>query len=185
MNMPCHTDIELWSAFKKGDDKAFTFIYSQNFDKLFFYGLKFTFNHVLVEDTIQELFSELLKKRKHLGDTDNILFYLLLSFKRKLFRKIQREQLFDYDQSMENIGFEVVWSVEQEIIQGEISAQKLNALRDAMEKLSPRQKEAIYLRFNRELAYREVGKIMGISIEACRNLISKAIAGLRSILLEE
>ncbi|NLO72095.1 MAG: sigma-70 family RNA polymerase sigma factor, partial [Porphyromonadaceae bacterium] len=41
------------------------------------------------------------------------------------------------------------------------------------------------LRFNRELAYREVGKIMGISIEACRNLISKAIAGLRSILLEE
>ncbi|SRR5690554_5763567 len=179
MNMPFHTDIELWASFKKGDDKAFELIYCHNFDKLYFYGLKFTSNHVWVEDAIQELFSELLNKRKHLGDTDNILFYLLASFKRKLLRKIQGEQRFDYDESMENIGFDVVWSVEQEIILREISEQKSKMLLQALNELTPRQKEAIYLRFTRELDYKEVAALMDISVEACRNLISRAISILR------
>ena len=73
----------------------------------------------------------------------------------------------------------MVWSVEQEIIQREISQQKSKMLLLALNELTPRQKEAIYLRFTRELDYKEVAALMDISVEACRNLISKAISILR------
>jgi RNA polymerase sigma factor (sigma-70 family) len=73
----------------------------------------------------------------------------------------------------------VVWSVEQEIILREISEQKSKILLLALNELTPRQKEAIYLRFTRELDYKEVAGLMDISVEACRNLISRAISILR------
>ena len=73
----------------------------------------------------------------------------------------------------------MVWSVEQEIILREISEQKSKMLLLALNELTPRQKEAIYLRFTKELDYTPIAGIMDISVEACRNLISKAISILR------
>ena len=73
----------------------------------------------------------------------------------------------------------MVWSVEQEIIQREISEQKSKILLLALDELTLRQKEAIYLRFTSELDYKEVSGLMDISVEACRNLISRAISILR------
>ena len=49
----------------------------------------------------------------------------------------------------------------------------------ALNELTPRQKEAIYLRFTKELDYNATADIMDISVEACRNLISKAISTLK------
>jgi DNA-directed RNA polymerase specialized sigma24 family protein len=49
----------------------------------------------------------------------------------------------------------VVWSVEQKIILREISEQKSKILLLALNELTPRQKEAIYLRFTSELDYKE------------------------------
>ncbi len=57
MNLPGLTDTEIWSLLKKGDSRAFSYIYSENTEKLYRYGLKFTPKIMLVEDTIQELFA--------------------------------------------------------------------------------------------------------------------------------
>lgn len=173
------TDLQIWSSFKKGDDKAIAYIYSKNSEKLYLYGLKFTPDHVLVEDAIQDLFSDLIKNRKRLGDTDNILFYLLKSYKWKLLRKIQTEKRYELSGKIEKYHFDVTWSVEHDIIFEEISEQKSKMLLRALNKLTPRQKEAIYLRFTKKLDYNAIAGIMDISVEACRNLISKAISTLK------
>ncbi len=175
MDLPGMTDKEIWIRFTKGDDHAFSWIYSEYSQKLYHYGLKFTRSHFLVEDVLQDLFAELLKNRKRLGTTDNILYYLLKSFKRKLLRKIQSEQRFEFNEGAEDHYFEVRWSVEHDMILEEISAEKMEMLVRALNELSSRQKEAIYLRFSKELDYPSVAGIMNISVEACRNLISKAI----------
>ena len=73
----------------------------------------------------------------------------------------------------------MVWSVEHDIILEEVSKQKSKMLLRALNKLTPRQKEAIYLRFTKELDYTAIAGIMDISVEACRNLISRAISILR------
>ncbi|MDP2114911.1 MAG: sigma-70 family RNA polymerase sigma factor [Bacteroidota bacterium] len=185
MNLTGLTDAEIWISFKTGEKWAMAYVYSENAETLFRYGLKFTRDSALVEDVLQDLFTDLIKNRKSLGDTDNILFYLLKSFKRKMLRKIQTEKRYDRKEEIEGYHFEVTWSVEHDFILNEFSEQKVKMLSEALQKLTPRQKEAIYLRFTKELDYKEVAGLMDISVEACRNLIAKAISILKKCILEK
>lgn len=174
------TDREIWLSFKEGDDRAVSYIYSEYFPILYRYGMKFRVDASLVEDTIQDLFADLIKNRETLGDTDNILFYLLKSFRRKLLRKMNKENRYDLTGEMtDDYPFEVVWSVEHELIIEEESDHRSSLLLKALEELTPRQKEAVYLRFTKELDYRVISEIMNISVESCRNLISKAISNMK------
>jgi len=79
----------------------------------------------------------------------------------------------------EEYQFEVVWSIEHDLIIEEEANQKKTSLLKALDKLTPRQKEVIYLRFTKELDYCSIAEIMNISIESCRNLISKAIFNIK------
>jgi RNA polymerase sigma factor (sigma-70 family) len=179
------TDNEIWSLFKKGDDLALSKIYTENLEKLYLYGLKISSNYLLIEDAIQDLFSVLIKNREKLGPTDNILFYLLKSFRRELKRKIKRENRKLQNVNKEEQHFNVTFSIEHEIINDEIIRQRNELLSLALKELTPRQKEAVYLRFSRELDYREIAEIMEISKEACRNLISSAIKILKNIIRDK
>ncbi len=185
MNSTGLTETEIWASFKKGEEWAISFIYAEHAEKLYRYGLKFTSDISFIEDALQDLFAELIKNRKNIGDTDNILFYLLKSYKRKLLRKMQTEKRFMSDEELQEYQFEVIWSVEHELILKEVSEQKSKMLLKALNELTPRQKEAIYLRFTRELDYNEVAGLMDISVEACRNLICKAISILKKWIEEK
>lgn len=179
------TDIEIWTSFKKSEEWAASLIYSENAEQLYYYGLKFTTKTTIIEDAIQDLFVDLIKNRKSIGSTDNILFYLLKSFKRKLLHKIKTEKMFLSDKELQESNFSVTWSIENELILEEISEQKSKILLEALNDLTPRQKEAIYLRFTKELNYKEVAGLMDISVEACRNLISNAISSLKTWISEK
>ena len=179
MKLAKPADIELWVRFKNGDNKALTYIYSENSPKLYRYGLKLTSNYSIVEDVIHDLFSDLINSRKNLGDTNNILFYLLKSFKRRLQRKLQKEVRYNLFNNNEGYVFEITYSIEQTIILEEKSNQKMNSLYNALNNLTPRQKEAIYLRFTEGLEYEEISEMMEMGIEGCRNLIYKAIKSLK------
>lgn len=185
MNSSGLTDTEIWTSFKKNEKWAVSFIYSEYAEQLYRYGLKITSNASFIEDALQDLFTELIKNRKNIGPTDNILFYLLKSFKRKLLRKIQSETRFVSDEALQEYQFEVTWSVEHEMILEEVSQQKSKMLLKALNELTPRQKEALYLRFTKELDYKEVAGLMDISVEACRNLISKAISIMKKWISEK
>lgn len=185
MNSTGLTDTEIWASFKKGEEWAISLVYTRHAEKLYRYGLKFTSEITVVEDALQDLFAELIKNRKNIGHTDNILFYLLKSFKRKLLRKMQTEKRFVSEEELQEYPFDVSWSVEHELILEEVSEQKSKMLLKALNELTPRQKEAIYLRFTRELDYKGVAGLMDISVEACRNLISKAISTLKKWIEEK
>lgn len=169
----------VWAMFKNGDDQMFSVIYSSYSHKLYQYGLKFTPNRTLIEDSIQELFFELLKNRKSIGQTDNILRYLMKSFRFKLFRILKYEKRFDHNQESEDYVFEINFSIEHELILKENAEHKTTVFLKALQDLTPRQKESIYLKFTSGLAYREVSEIMGMSLESCRNLIYRAVKALK------
>lgn len=175
-------DNVLWAMFRQGDNDALALIYADHSKKLYLYGLKLTSNREIIEDSIHDLFSDLVKNRKNLGDTDNIHFYLIKSFKRKLQRQLQKEKRYDLNNNMEDYVFEITYSIDHEIINKESSDQRLSLLSKALNGLSPRQKEAVYLKISEELEYEQVAEIMEISIESCRNLISKAIKSMKDSL---
>ena len=176
-------DMKRWDRFRDGDDLALSAIYSDNVVSLYQYGLKFTVNRDLIEDTIHDLFLDLIRNRKTIGDTDNIQFYLFKSFRRKLFRRLKKELRYT-DNLLSDMMFDISYSVEQEIISGEQRDNTSRSVLNAIEKLSPRQKEAIYLRFNKELDYNEISGILGMGIEASRNLVYRAIKSLKESILK-
>ena len=182
MNFFRPKDNILWDMFRKGDNEALTIIYSENAKKLYLYGLKLTSKHSIIEDSIHDLFSDIVRNRKNLGDTDNIHFYLIKSFKRKLLRELQKEKRYNLNENVEDYIFEITYSVDHELILEENKSLRLDLLQKALAELSPRQKEAIYLKITEELEYGQIAEIMDISVESCRNLISKAIKSLKEAL---
>jgi RNA polymerase sigma-70 factor (ECF subfamily) len=64
----------------------------------------------------------------------------------------------------------------------DLDEEKKKLLSDAMLSLTERQKEAIYLRFNRGLEYEEISFLLNLNYQSSRALIHRAIEKLREII---
>jgi RNA polymerase sigma-70 factor (ECF subfamily) len=64
----------------------------------------------------------------------------------------------------------------------ELDDEKRRLLSEAMLSLTERQKEAIYLRFNRGLEYEEISFLLNLNYQSSRALIHRAIEKLREII---
>ena len=58
-------------------------------------------------------------------------------------------------------------------------------VRDALERLKPSEREAVVLRYESGLAYREIAELMAIDEAAARKRVSRALLQLRSTLTDE
>ncbi len=172
------SDLEIWNLFRSGDESAFEFIYQKYFDKLYNYGCQFTMDHAMVEDVLQELFIELKRRSKHLSATDKIQPYLFSAFRRKIIRSRNKRGSFrelDLQQS-----FSIVANAEELIIEDEIRRENLLRLQNAMETLSERYREIIFLFYYENLTYEEIREIQGFeNIKSARNLLYKALKSLQ------
>jgi RNA polymerase sigma factor (sigma-70 family) len=181
MGLLPHNEDEAWDIYRNGDEKMLGAIYSSYASVLYRYGLKFTRNTSLIEDAIQEIFLELHKNRSTIGHTDNILRYLLKSFRRKLFRILDREKRYDLQSEVEH-PFEIKFSIEHDIILDENARIRTESFRKALKELSARQKEIIYFKYTAGLGYEEISEIMEMNVESCRNLLCRAVGTLKKIL---
>ncbi len=177
-------DHKMWDEFRRGSEDAFSQIYHRYSVLLYQYGFRFTLKQSLIEDAIQDLFIDLMKNRNTIGSTDNVKLYLLKSFRRKLLRLLKKESRYAGD-FIPEVSFGIHLSREDELINDESHGKKVFRLNQAIEKLSPRQKEAIYLRFKKELDYDEISQILEMSIEACRNLIYRSVKAIREAIDSE
>jgi RNA polymerase sigma factor (sigma-70 family) len=65
------------------------------------------------------------------------------------------------------------------LIRDQLSEDQFKSLSAALNKLSSRQREAIYLKFYQKLSSQEIADTLQIDINSLYNLISKAIEALR------
>jgi len=171
----------LWSKFLEGDTQVLSLIFLRYSNVLFDYGCRFTADKDLVKDCIQEVFCTLIRTRKNLSETDNVRLYLLKSLKRKIIRELKsasnKPRLLD-DQ---DYSFNFLWSENLDDQLNELAEEKRLLIADAMNSLTERQKEAIYLRFNRGLEYEEISFLLNLNYQSSRALIHRAIEKLREI----
>lgn len=174
----------LWLRFKEGDPSALDKIYLAQFQSMYNYGLKIHNDAELVKDSIQELFGEIWSKRENLGEAASIKFYLLKSIKRKIIKKLNKlNPVSSLTDLTEQYNFSVQYSIEHHIIQQDTSQEKTQNLANALEELSDRQREIIYLRFNQNLKFDEISEIMSIKNQSARNLLFEGVAKLKIILV--
>lgn len=171
-------DILLWEAFREGDREAFATLFRSHYDHLFRYGRKFTTDENGLEDGIQELFIELWQAKTR-TPLISVRAYLLKSLKYKLLKAYRKNRnVLPITGEGEETGFE--WSHESFLIAEEEGEEKKGRILKALEQLTSRQKEIIYLKYYQNLGYDEVSEIMNINYQVARNLLYQAIRSLKS-----
>lgn len=170
----------VWEDFKNEQEYALSYIYEQNIDFLFFYGKKFSDDKDLILDTIHDLFCYLIQTRKKLGETNNIRFYLITAFRRRLLKEIQnknKQLLIGETFHLEADDF--IFSSEEDVIRNEEDIKRMRVIRQGINELNAKQQEILYYKFTCEFDYDQICTIMSISYDAARQLVSRAISLLR------
>lgn len=173
----------VWEDFKNEQEYALSYIYEQNIDFLYFYGKKFSADKDLILDTIHDLFCYLIQTRKNLGETNNIRFYLITSFRRRLIKEIQnknKQNLISENFQLEAGDF--TFSTEEDLIRNEEDVNRMKIIRQGINELNAKQREILYYKFTCEFDYDQICAIMSISYDAARQLVSRAINLLRKFL---
>jgi len=175
-------DIQIWSALKEGQSSALEKIYKEHISYLIQYGCRFSQDEGTVEDCIHDLFVDLWRRRERLGDTSSIRAYLLVSLRRSILKSVQKVQKRFSDKEPEELNFSASLDIEEMMVQAELEAEQAEQLNEALQNLSQRQREVLYLRFYQEMDYEEICEIMGISYQSGRNLLAGALKSLRSLI---
>jgi RNA polymerase sigma factor (sigma-70 family) len=175
---------ETWKKFKNGDKQALSDLYHTYYPSLFQYGRKLCGDEVLTEDCIQDLFFVLWKNRNSLDDVRSVKAYMYKSFRGKLFRMIKKSRSGGLRLlHPETYEGEPEQSWEDIFIHQQSTEEQQARLRKALEKLSSRQKEIMYLRFYKELSYEEIAEVVPLSYQSIRNCVHASLKTLRKLLL--
>jgi RNA polymerase sigma factor (sigma-70 family) len=174
-------DIELWNAFRKGDHEAFQQIYQLYAKDLLSYGYRVSSNVLLIEDSIHDLFIELWQSRKNLSETDSIKFYLFRSLRNKISNSQKRDPLFNTTDIGKACGNADDFLIENHLIESEAKENLLSQLRIGYELLSPRQQQALNLRFYNHFSNEEIAGIMGINYQSACKFIYSGLKTLKEV----
>ena len=181
--MSSNRDGQLWDKLREGHKSALQEIYQQEFEYLYNYGRKIFSRSELVEDCVHDLFVELWQRHDRLGPTDSIRRYLSAALRRKVVAHLKKEANIQKTESFELIPFDAELAIDELIIAQELSEEQSARLKEAFEKLTPKQKEILYLRFYQGLDYDQIAEVLGMKYQSLRNAVSRAIKNLRGDLI--
>jgi RNA polymerase sigma factor (sigma-70 family) len=166
-----------WLHIEQGDKEAYSQAYIFYHKKLYNYGRKFTENEALLEDAVQEVLMDLWKNKERLSSISFPHTYLFSSFRFILFKKIKQESGIKAYTGIS--GTEPEFGADHLMIRNETDAALKQQLQQALNTLTPRQREAIFLRFYEELSYEEIAGVLDISTKATYKIVARALLQLK------
>ncbi|WP_298646804.1 RNA polymerase sigma factor [uncultured Proteiniphilum sp.] len=180
MDVSTPDHISLFTKFKEGDDHAFSFFYEFYINDLYAYGISLGGEKEVVKDAVQDIFLKIYFEEKDFSSIDHLKYFLLKSLKNRLYNIYKSKVVSTMTGISEDVlSFSITTTVLDRIINEEDRTIIQQQVEDLLSKLTPRQKEAIYLRFMQELEYEEIAEIMDITPHAARKLISRSLKRLR------
>ena len=168
-----------WQAFKAGSREAFEQIYRAHARELLNYGYKVTSDKRLIEDSLQDMFFEMWNHRTGLSDTTSIRFYLFKALRYKIGRNSRLTfDLFteDFD-ALSDVPVEL--SHETHLIPLEVQSLQMPNLRELIDNLPKRQREAVNLRYYHNFSNEEIAQIMGVNYQSACKFIYTALRNLK------
>ncbi|MGV8136612.1 MAG: RNA polymerase sigma factor [Mangrovibacterium sp.] len=167
---------KMWENFRlDGSQDALSLIYYEHFDFLYGFALKYTSDRALVEDSIQNVFGKLLKKGKNLNPVSNLRYYLLQIFRRELFDQLQKRERITFSGKIHDTPDQFCYNKAEDQMNSEERDRVLQLVNKSVAKLGPKQQEIIYLRFNQDLDYSEIAKMLDISVDSCYKSVYRSI----------
>ena len=138
------SDEGLWELCLKGDMRAFRELYCRFYALLRNYGIKLLPDKSLVEDCVQDIFIKLIQNHETLSPTVNVKGYLLKTLRHKLYDTIEKNRKME-DLSLYEDTFQTDELFSRISLDTTEADERVKLLMKALTKLSPHQREIIYL----------------------------------------
>lgn len=174
---------KIWREFQNGNREALAYLFKYFYNSLYHYGYKLITNRDIVKDAIQDLFLTLWLHRNSISKPNSIKSYLLFSLRRRIFRIISQEKSkHKLETEYLKESFNEFINIDDLIVKLEIDKENKLQIQNAIEQLSKRHREALYLKFYDKLTIDEISEIMNINKQSVYNLIYEALKNLKKFI---
>ena len=174
-----YDDHKLWNKLKAGDEKSFSLLFEKYYGDLISYGNSFYRFPERVQDCVQDVFADVWLYRESLQEPNVVKAYLLSSVRKRIARLYERDHIFRKTTTTDSIEFLFDFSIEKELIDDEETAENVFYLNKLLNDLPPRQKEALFLRYNQGLGVEEIAEMLDVNYQSAKNLLHRGLFKLR------
>jgi len=161
----------IWSEFLEDDMSAFHVIYRENYQLLFSFAMRFLSDKSASEDCLQTLFLHILSSRHKLPKVKSVKAYLMKSL---------RNQILNSKRAKIN-EFPLVADSEFDFKKKGLNESVYKQLKELIDKLSPRERELVYLKYFHGFRSTEISELLDIEYQTVRNILSNAISKMRKL----
>ena len=154
-------------------------LYLEFYAALCYFAFKIVGDREEAKDIVEYVFLKVLRRKSTLTETDNIRAYLYTAVKNSCLSHIKvstriKERQWHYNSNLP--------SEEQGYINELIQAEVLRDVMKVIEKLPGRTGKIIKMSYFESLKNDEIAELLGISVQTVKNLKSKGLDSLRSLL---
>lgn len=176
------TEKALWQALIQGCEVALEQLYRCYFSDLFYYGKQYLQEEEALNDAIQDLFVNIWRTRRSLGQARSVKLYLMISLRRKIHRSLRPDERIRLNwEELPESALPTYPSAETILAEHEDEYFQAERLNDWLIQLPARQREALVLRFYHDMEYAEIAELLDIREQTSRNLVQKAVQTLRKL----
>ena len=180
MNDVTKSDEELWQLTRENHESSFNQLMERHLPSLLHYGGKFSEDYALVQDCVQDVLADLWLRRTRESPILSVRAYLFAAVRNRVCREARKAgRTGILDENDEYSPFEAVFSVEESWIAGESEHERLHKLNHLVNRLPPRQKEILYLRYYQGLEKNQIAEVLDIHYQSVSNLLHRALTALR------
>lgn len=175
--MDTKADKELLRLIKQDDQKALEVLFEKYYYRLCDFSFQYVRNFDLTEEIVSDVFLKIWIKRKKLKITGNFKAYIYTAARNQSLNYIQKEnsELDSIEEQQFGIPSEK-YNPEQELMFKEFE----NRIEGLINTLPSRRKQVFKLSRIEGLTYREIAKVLSISIHTVQNHMVQAVKQLSS-----
>jgi RNA polymerase sigma factor (sigma-70 family) len=174
---------DLLKRLQRDDTDALASLMLLYYDDLYNYGARFTKDKALVKDCIQEVFISIWQRRESADTILSPKYYLLRAIKNKILKSLHKNHHAPFSSNEYDFFYE--FSIEQIIIEKQMTEEKVQRLRKTFELLSKKQKEVVYLKYYQGLDHAQIAELMNLNRQSVYNLLHETLHKLRTLLKTE
>lgn len=139
------------------------------------YGCQLTRDTGVVEDLLQDFFVALRLGRQKTSKVSCIKAYLMKSFRRKIIRHLKKKKILVFNEGFTEGNFKISFHHDMQFIKTQFHQEQQKHIAQMLNKLTQREREAVYYFYFENLDYKSISQVMGLSsAKSARNLIYKA-----------
>lgn len=155
-----------------GDQKAFEEIYKCYYPQLFHFLKRYLDGDEVIEDTIQQVFFKIWKKREKVEARGTLKSYLFTSVRNQALKQIQKDKKIHHKSDLIHENSVVNFNNPE----NSIELKELNeAYMEAVGRLPEKRKHIFLMHRQDQLTYKEIAAILNISVKTVETQISRSL----------